>query len=70
MDREGQEFKALIRVLYKFIRAFHHVMEMKVASDSNCPPARFQRMARQISAGIQPAFPKCEHGMVDFWQCH
>ncbi|KAG1957531.1 uncharacterized protein LOC120471830 [Pimephales promelas] len=54
---KDQEFKELVRVLYKFVRAFHHVWEIKVASETKCPPARLQKLAAQISGGIQPAFP-------------
>lgn len=56
---EDQEFKALIRV-FKFIRAFHHVTEMTTAPDRDSQLARLERMADQISSGIQPAFPKVD----------
>lgn len=57
-EREEREFKALFRVLHRYLKAFHHDFEMGVSMDEGGPPAKLQRMAMQISAGIQPAFPK------------
>ena len=56
-EREEQEFKALIRVLFKFIKAYHHNLGMMGAGNEEGPPAKLQRMACSMSAGIQPAFP-------------
>lgn len=57
-EREEREFKALIRVLFRYVKAYHHHLGMMEAGDEEGPPAKLQRMAYQISAGIQPAFPR------------
>lgn len=56
-EREDREFKALIRDLFRYLKAYHHHLGRVEAGDEDGPPAKMQRMAFQISAGIQPAFP-------------
>ncbi|CAM4569745.1 unnamed protein product [Leuciscus chuanchicus] len=52
-QREERDFKALIRVLFRFVKAYyHHFGMMMGAREEEGPPAKLQRMAYQMSTGI------------------
>ncbi|MGL4283373.1 MAG: hypothetical protein ACRCSI_07060 [Eubacterium aggregans] len=52
-----EEFKKLIRSMYRFLKAFHHSYVLQVSADQNRQPIRLTDLAHQLATSVRPALP-------------
>lgn len=51
------QFKAAIRLLYAYLKAFHHAITLREGQLKGQPPVRLQRMSNYLANMVCPAIP-------------